>query len=288
MPGGFEFSPMPTARGCPRAGGAEFLSAVAQGATAGQGPAAFPSPGDSGCRLGPKPRGFPLRRVARGALVPMARSLPLPVAGGCPLAGGSGSPQARGLRCPVAGWLRVSPCQRLGDPRCRVAPGFSVPEARRRPLPGGSGSPPRRVAESLLFAGGSGFPPGTKGPRIRPLPVAPGFLRPEAREFPLPGGSGCLSGRDLKSSLCRFGSGVSPVALAWVSPSPATVPGGREISTPVSRAAQEVSADNFKILWPSTSHPQLTLGCPPRQTFLHRILHSLVHRLCGLCPGQHP
>ena len=213
MPGGLEFSPIPTARGCPRAGGAESLSAVAQGATAGRRPAAFPSPGDSGCRLGRSP-GFPLRRVARGALVPMARGLPSPVAGGCPLAGGSGSPQARGLRCPVAGWLRISPRQRLGGPPCRVAPGFSAPEARRRPLPGGPGSPPRRVAESLLFAGGSRFPPGTKGPRIRPLPVALGFLRPEAREFPLPGGSRCLSGRDLKSSLCRFGSGVSPFALA--------------------------------------------------------------------------
>ena len=216
--------------------------------------------------------------------------------GAFPFAGWLGGPRACGPRSPLAAggglpprrWLRVPAGQGPEVSRRRVAPGFSVPGARRRPLPGGPGLPPRRVAESLLFAGGSGFPPGTKGPRIRPLPVAPGFLRPEAREFPLPGGSGCLSGRDLKSSLCRFGSGVSPVALAWVSPSPATVPGGREISTPVSRAAQEVSADNFKILWPSTSHPQLTLGCPPRQTFLHRILHSLVHRLCGLCPGQHP
>ena len=175
MPGGFEFSPMPTARGCPRAGGAEFLSAVAQGATAGQGPAAFPSPGDSGCRLGPKPRGFPLRRVARGALVPMARSLPLPVAGGCPLAGGSGSPQARGLRCPVAGWLRVSPCQRLGGARCRVA--------RGRPRAAW-----RRVSSS---------------------PVAPDFLLgPKAPGFALCRWLRVSSDQRPENSLCRVAPGV--------------------------------------------------------------------------------
>ena len=229
---------------------------------------------------------------------------PSPGGSGCPRAYGPKSPLAGGGGLPPRRWLRVPAGQGPEVSRCRVASGLSVPEARRSPLPGGSGFLRARGSEAPV-AGWPGVAPAPGGgesplrrwlrisswgqrPRIRPLPVAPGFLRPEAREFPLPGGSGCLSGRDLKSSLCRFGSGVSPVALAWVSPSPATVPGGREISTPVSRAAQEVSADNFKILWPSTSHPQLTLGCPPRQTFLHRILHSLVHRLCGLCPGQHP
>src|SRR5215472_14365547 len=90
-------------------------------------------------------------------------------------------------------------------------------------------------------------------PGVSPAPVAPDFSLPESRELSFAGWLG-------------------------VSPSPVTVPGGREISTPISGTAQEVSGSNFKILWPSTSHPQLTLGCPPRRTFLHRVLHRTVHR----------
>ena len=165
--------------------------------------------------------------------------------------GGSESPQARGLRCPVAGWLRVPPGQRPEVSRCRVAPDLPEPEARRFPLPGGSGSPPRRVAQSFLCAGGFGSP---LGPRAQGFPVA-GWLRksscqwPEA--LPLPGGSG-----------------VSPFASGLGFPL-------RRLPFPVVkkflrlfvRGAQEVCASNFKILWPSTSHPQLTPSCPPRQAF---------------------
>jgi hypothetical protein len=206
----------------------------------------------------------------------MARGRPLPVA--------PGHPKPKGPRYPVAG----------------VVPGLLAPMARRCPLPGGPGLPPRRVAESFLFAGGSGsswdqwprdspspggsgFSPG-QGPRF---PFA-GWLRvlpgPGAREFPFAGWLRTPSGRDLKPPFAGAGSGVSPFASGSGFPL-------RRLPFPVvekflrlpPRAAQEVSASNFKILWLSTSRPQLTLSCPPRRTLLHRILHSPVHRLGGLC-----
>src|ERR1700733_630514 len=106
---------------------------------------------------------------------------------------------------------------------------------------------------------------GTRGPRFYPIPGGPGFpphrwlgvsSLPVAPDFSLP--------ESLELSFAGW---------LGVSPSPVTVPGGEEISTPIAGTAQGVSGSNFKILWPSTSHPQLTLGCPPRQAFLHRILH---------------
>jgi hypothetical protein len=193
VPGGFEFSRLPTVRGCPRTGDAEFLSAVAQGAAAGQGPAAFPFAGWLGASSYPWSEVSPCRWR------------------GLPLAGWLRVPPGQGPEVSRCRWLRISPCQRLGDPRCRggsgvprargselpvagVAPDLSVPEARRSPLPGGPGFPPCRVAESFLFAGGSGFP---------------SCLRPEVS--PLPGGSGCplavTRGRPLPD-----GSRVSPFA----------------------------------------------------------------------------
>jgi len=155
---------------------------------------------------------------------------PSPGGSGCPRAYGPKSPLAGGGGLPPRRWLRVPAGQGPEVSRCRVASGFSVPEARRSPLPGGFGFLRARGSEAPV-AGWPGVAPAPRGgesplrrwlrisswgqrPRIRPLPVAPGFLRPGAREFPLPGGSGCLSGRDLKSSLCRFGSGVSP--LPWL------------------------------------------------------------------------
>src|SRR5262249_13074402 len=121
------------------------------------------------------------------------------------------------------------------------------------PIPGGTGLSPRpEASESAQYRGGPGFPP-HRWPGVSSLPVAPDFSLPESPELSFAGWLG-------------------------VSPSPVTVPGGREISTTISGTAQEVSGSNFKILSPSTSHPQLTLDCPPRQTFLHRVLHRTVHR----------
>jgi hypothetical protein len=55
------------------------------------------------------------------------------------------------------------------------------------------------------------------------LPVAPDFSLPESSESSFAGWLG-------------------------FSPSPVTVPGGEEISTPIAETAQEVSGSNFKIL----------------------------------------
>ena len=181
-------------------------------------------------------------RVAPGPPRPVARGFPLPVAPG-PL-------KPVDLRCPVAGWLRIPP----------------GPKARRYPLPGGSGLAPRRW------------------PRVSSVPTAPGFPCARGREeIPLPGGSRKPSYQWPEALPLPVGSGVSPFASGLGFPL-------RRLPFPVVkkflrlfvRGAQEVCTSNFKILWPSTSHPQLTPGCPPRQTFLHRILHSAVHRPAGL------
>src|SRR6266571_5133682 len=130
------------------------------------------------------------------------------------------------------------------------------------PMPNGSSFP---------FADGSelssphitrGFPSATCL-EVFPSPVAQGFLLraqlgvsppPVARSFPL------AVAPDFS---LPEGPELSFAGWLGVSPSPVTVPGGEEISTPIARAAQEVSGSNFKILWPSTSHPQLTPRLSP-------------------------
>ena len=222
---------------------------------------------------------FPLRRVARGFLAPKARDLPLPggsrspQAGGprFPVAGGSGPPQARGPevpRCrvapdssgpegpqiPVAGWLRVPPGRWPKVSRCRVAPDSSGPEGPQIPVAGWLGAGPSPVAQSFLCADGSGFP-----------------LRPRARGNPIAGW--------LQKALLPVARGPSfagwlrgfPLCL-WlrVSPSPATVPGGEEISTPVrtgrTRGLHQQFQDSLAVHKPSTVNPGLspvTVVSPP-------------------------
>src|SRR5215472_1768932 len=234
-------------------------SPVAQSAASGRWPEVSPSPGGSGlpralrpevspCRVAPRPlKPVDLRcpvagwlRVSPGRRPEVSRcrvapDLPEPEARGFPLPGGSESPQAGGLRCPVAGWLRVSPGRRPEVSRCRVARGC--------PLAGW-----RRVSS---------------------VPVAPG--RPWAREpknFPVAGWLRKSSYQWREALPLPGGSGVSPFASGLGFPL-------RRLPFPVVkkflrlfvRGAQEVCASNFKILWPSTSHPQLTPGCPPRQAF---------------------
>ncbi len=161
----------------------------------------------------------------------------------------------------VITWLGVSPPPRdLKFSLRRVAQGFllrtwlgaSPPPCtlkfslRRWPEVPPCGFPPCRVAP--------GFPrdqrpqslPNTGWPGVSPAPVARSFL--------LAGGAGLLLALRPGVALCRW---------LGVSPSPVAVPGGEEISTPIAEAAQGVSGSNFKILSPSTSHPQLTPGCPP-------------------------
>ena len=242
MPGGSEFSHCRRPGVAPTPAPQSSSSPVAQSAASGRWPEVSPSPGGLGLPRTLRPEVSPCQ-VAPGPPRPVARGVPLPVAPG-PL-------KPVDLRCPVAGWLGVSP----------------GPKARRYPLPGGSGLAPSPVAQSLLCADGSGSVLVPAGARKSPLPGGsrkPSYQWPEA--LPLPGGSG-----------------VSPFASGLGFPL-------RRLPFPVVkkflrlfiRGAQEVCTSNFKILWPSTSHPQLTPGCPPRQTFLHRVLHSAVHRPAGL------
>ena len=236
------------------------------------------------------------------------------VARGFPLASGGGFPLCRVAQSlPFAGWLRDSSSPVDSKHPFTVARGFSRPVVRRLPAPGGSGIPKPTGLEASLCRVAPGFPSpvDSKYPVAGwlqdslspvdskyPFAVALGnFLRPMARGYsPLPGGSEFPLHRWLRVSprqrlgvaLCRVArgfplavdSGVSPFASGSGFPL-------RRLPFPVVRKflrlfvpdAQGVAATNFKILWPSTSHPQLTRGCPPRQTFLHRILHSPVHRL---------
>ena len=163
----------------------------------------------------------------------------------------SGLPLRHSLKSlPFAGWLRGSPS--------RVSPfaGWhqAFPEARGPKVSrdtGWSGVSPAPLARSFLLAGSAGP------------------LLAEARSFPLPGGSGFPPHRWL---------GVSPFA--------GHRPGGRRISTPVGGTAQGVSGSNFKILWPSTSHPQLTPSCPPRRAASPPDTPQVIHRRGRRgCPG---
>ena len=152
--------------------------------------------------------------------------------------------------------------------------------------PHSSGFPLRQLARSFPFAGGSGVSPFAGWRRDLPWPEAselPSAGWPGVS--PAPGGSEFPLRRWRRASPCPKARicplpwlGVSPLPVARGFPSAGYCPGGRRISTPVAVAAQGVWASNFKILWPSTSHPQLTPGCPPRQDLLHRILHRMIHR----------
>jgi hypothetical protein len=159
----------------------------------------------------------------------VAPDLSGPKARRCPLPGGSGSPQAGGPRCPVAGWLRISPGRRPADARCRVARGW----------------PPRRW------------------PRVSSVPTAPGLSScPRAR-----GNTHCLW---LQKALLPVARG--PSFAGWlrgfphcqwlrVPPSPATVPGGEEISTPVrtgrTRGLHQQFQDSLAVHKPSTVNPRV-------------------------------
>src|SRR5262245_13788758 len=82
--------------------------------------------------------------------------------------------------------------------------------------------------------------------RVSSSPTAPGFSLPEGPDLPFAGWLG-----------------VSPLPVARGFPFAGYRPGGRRISTPIGGTAQGVPGSNFKILWPSTSHPQLTPSSPP-------------------------
>jgi hypothetical protein len=264
----------------------------------------LPSPGGSG---------IPQAQWARSTLCRWPGVFSRPVVRRCPAPGGSGIPESSGLEVPFAGGPGFSPDRWSGGAPRRVAPGFPSPPDLKHPFADGPGfSPdqwpegsPRRVAPGFPsppdskhpFAGwlrDSPSPVDSKYPfaaalvnflrpmargnfpiagwlRVSSSPMAPGLSSPEAWRRPLPGGSGFLPRRWLRGfPLCQW-LGFPLRRLPF--------PVVRKFLRLFVPAAQGVSATNFKILWPSTSHPQLTRGCPPRQTFLHRILHSLVHRL---------
>ena len=148
----------------------------------------------------------------------------------CPFAGWLRVPQASNPRFPVAGWLRTSPSRRPADARCRMARGW----------------PPRRWR------------------RVSSVPTAPGLpSRPRAQ-----GISHC---RWLQKALLPVARG--PSFAGWlrgfplcqwlrVSPSPATVPGGEEISTPVrtgrTRGLRQQFQDSLAVHKPSTVNPGLS------------------------------
>ena len=150
----------------------------------------------------------------------------------CPFAGWLRVPQASNPRFPVAGWLRTSPSRRPADARCRMARGW----------------PPRRWR------------------RVSSVPTAPGLpSRPRAQ-----GISHC---RWLQKALLPVARG--PSFAGWlrgfplcqwlrVSPSPATVPGGEEISTPVrtgrTRGLRQQFQDSLAVHKPSTVNPGLSPG----------------------------
>jgi hypothetical protein len=160
------------------------LCRVAQSAASGQRPGAFPFAG----WLGVSSYQWPEVAPCRGSRSPQtqgARGIPLPVA--------PGHPKPKGPRYPVAG----------------VVPGLPAPVARRCPVPGGPGLPPRRVAESFLFAGGSGSS-WDAGPEIPLCRVAPGSPRAKGPRFPFAGWLRVfLWARDPRIPLCR----VAPDAL---------------------------------------------------------------------------
>ena len=138
-----------------------------------------------------------------------------------------------------AAWLGVSPppvSSKFSLCRWRRTP--PCPKARICPLPGGAG----------LFLG--------QRPRNHPLPVARGFPRTGwlgVSSSPTAPGSSWPEGPDLPFAGWL---GVSPLPVARGFPFAGYRPGGRRISTPIAGTAQGVSGSDFKILWPSTSHPQ--------------------------------
>ena len=142
---------------------------------------------------------------------------------------------------------------------------------RRWPEDPPCGFPSCQVAPGFPRDQGSQSLPDTGWPGVSPapwlgvssLPVAPDFSLPEGPKLSFAGGSG-FPLRRLPSLVVR------------------------KFLRPSGETAQEVSGSNFKILWPSTSHPQLTPGCPPRRTFLHRILHRMIHRRAGAAISQVP
>ena len=200
------------------------------------------------------------------------------------------SPKAKRLQAIPAPWLRAffssrdpgfpprpggsksSPCRGGSELSSRhMTRGFpSAAWLKVFPLPGGSGVAPltgwRRAspwpeAAKLPFAGWPGVSPapgGSEFPLRRWRRVSPG---PKARSCPLPGGPG-----------------FPPRRVARVSPSPVTVPVVGEFLRlslgPHKRFRPAIS----RFFGPSTSHPQLTPGCPPRRELLHRTLHRTVHR----------
>ena len=151
-----------------------------------------------------------------------------------------------------------------------MARGFpSASKLKVSPLPVARGLPP--------LPGGTRLSLGQR-PRNCPLPVARGFPRAGwlgVSSSPVAPGDSLPEGLDLPFAGWL---GVSPLPVARGFPFAVCRPGGRRISTPIGRTAQGVSGSNFKILWPSTSHPQLTPGCPPRRDLLHRSLHRTIHR----------
>jgi hypothetical protein len=217
--------------------GSEFSHCRRPGAAPAPTPQSSSSPVAQSAAPGRWPEVSP-SPVARGFLAPKARGLPLP--------GGSGSPQASDPRRPVAGGSGPPQARRPEVSRCRVAPDLSGPKARRCPLPGGSGLTPRRWR------------------RVSSVPTAPGLpLRPRAR-----GNPHC---RWLQKALLPVARG--PSFAGWlrgfplcqwlrVSPSPATVPGGEEISTPVrtgrTRGLHQQFQDSLAVHKPSTVNPGLS------------------------------
>ena len=157
-----------------------------------------------------------------------------------------GFPQTSGLRgAPrrvAPGFLKPSGPE---VPLCRVAPGFPSPVGSRCSFCRGlgisldqmaRGYPHCRVAQSFLFTDGSGFllARGLESPfagwlGVSPSPLAPGF---------------------------------PPLPVARVSPSPVTVPGGEEISTPVragrTRGCRHQFQDSLAVHKPSTVNPELS------------------------------
>ena len=221
-------------------------------------------------------RSRPDHRVARGPRA-AARALPFANKPGFPP-----SPLAPGIS--LTGWLRAFFHQLTGvSPKPK---GSSFPFADRLRAffsARDSGLPLRHSLKSLPFAGWlRGSPsrvspfagwhqafPEARGPKVSRDTGGPGFpphrwlgvsSSPVAPVHSLP---------KPEVSLCR---------VARVSPSPVPVPGGTEISTPIARAAQGVSGSNFKILWPSTSHPQLTPSCPPRRAASPPDTPQVIHR----------
>ena len=261
MPGGSEFSHCRRPGVAPAPAPQSSSSPVAQSAASGRWPEVSPSPGGSGLprTCGPRP---PLAgwlgasSHLRPEISPcrMAPGPPRPVARGVPLPGGSGPPQARGPeapRCRVAPgppgrwpeasrcrWLRISPGRRPADARCRVARGW--------PLAGGAEFPLCRRLRVFPYARGR-----------EEIPIA-GWLQKAL--FPVvrgPSFAGWLRG----FPLCQW---------LRVSPSPATVPGGEEISTPVrtgrTRGLHQQFQDSLAVHKPSTVNPGLspaTVVSPP-------------------------